>query len=97
METGHSEAVECSLVATPSLDEVRSTLKSGSGIVLVEEATGFHTPFEIAGNDEVFVSRLRFHPADTKTLLMWVVADNLRKGAATNAIQILERWEELNP
>ena len=83
----HSEAVEVDLRSNPPVEEVIQAVKSGKGIVYVE---GILTPDMAAGRDEVFVSRIRKHPMLEKTYDMWVVADNLRKGAATNAVQILE-------
>ena len=83
----HSEAVEMDLKAGASTEEVIEALKSAEGIVYVE---GLLTPGMTAGRDEVFVSRVRRHPMLKNTFDMWIVADNLRKGAATNAVQILE-------
>ncbi len=83
----HSEAVEVDLKSNPSPQEVIEAIKSGKGIVYVD---GLLTPDMAAGRDEVFVSRIRRHPVLESTYDMWVVADNLRKGAATNAVQILE-------
>ena len=59
-------------------------------MIFAEDAAAFPTPLEIAGRDEVFVGRLRVDPDRPNTFHLWVVADNLRKGAATNAVQILE-------
>ncbi len=83
----HSEAIEVDLKGKPPLEEVIEAVRSGRGIVYVE---GLLTPDMAAGRDEVFVSRIRRHPMLEGTYDMWVVADNLRKGAATNAVQILE-------
>ncbi len=83
----HSEAVEVDLKSNPSPQEVIEAIKSGKGIVYVD---GLLTPDMAAGRDEVFVSRIRRHPTLESTYDMWVVADNLRKGAATNAVQILQ-------
>jgi aspartate-semialdehyde dehydrogenase len=55
---------------------------------------GFMTPAEVAGEDAVYVSRIRKDPSAKNALVFWVVADNLRKGAATNAIQIAEVLSE---
>ncbi len=82
----HSEAVEVDLRKEATLEEVVSALKNGKGIIYRDE---FFTPMDAEGRDEVFVSRVRQHPFLKNTFDMWVVADNLRKGAATNAVQIL--------
>ena len=84
---GHSEAVGVRLGSEASLDEVAEAFEAQEGLVLAE---GPLSPAQVAGRDEVFVSRLRFSPDDHRLLLMWVVADNLRKGAATNAVQIAD-------
>ncbi len=87
----HSEAVEVDLRSNPSPQEVIEAIKSGKGIVYVD---GLLTPDMADGRDEVFVSRIRRHPTLESTYDMWVVADNLRKGAATNAVQILQLFVE---
>jgi len=89
---GHSEAVEFKVGTLISLSELVECLQSAPGVILAKIPEEFHTPLEIEGKDEVYVSRVRFHPQSDSTFLMWVVADNLRKGAATNAIQIMEQW-----
>ncbi len=88
VEVGHSEAITVILKSSPSLKDVYDVLKSFKGIYISEES--YITPLDVEGKDEVYVSRLRFHPDNSRALSAWVVADNLRKGAATNAIQILE-------
>ncbi len=55
----------------------------------------YPTPLEVAGTDATYVGRIRKDLFDSSTLSMWIVADNLRKGAATNAVQIIEKMEEL--
>jgi len=86
--TGHSEAIAVRLKRSPSLEEVKAAMAEQEGLVLSED---FVIPKEAEGKDGVFVSRLRFSPDDPRVLLMWVVADNLLKGAALNAVQIAER------
>jgi len=86
--TGHSEAIVVRLGEAPGLEEIQSAMKKQEGLVLSE---GFITPKEAEGRDEVFVSRLRLHPDDPRILLMWVVSDNVLKGAALNAVQIAEK------
>ncbi|MEO0145987.1 MAG: aspartate-semialdehyde dehydrogenase [candidate division WOR-3 bacterium] len=85
---GHSEAVAVRLKKKVSLEEIKASMGEQEGLVLSD---GFVTPKEAEGKDEVFVSRLRFSPDDPRVLLMWVVSDNLLKGAALNAVQIAER------
>ncbi len=85
---GHSEAVAVRLRKAPKLEDVKAAIAKQEGLVLSD---GFVTPKEAEGRDEVFVSRLRLSPDDPKVLLMWVVSDNVLKGAALNAVQIAER------
>ncbi len=84
---GHSEAVAARLREKVELGEIVEAIKKQEGLVLRE---GPLSPAQVAGRDEVFVSRLRLSPDDPRVLLMWVAADNLRKGAATNAVQIAD-------
>jgi aspartate-semialdehyde dehydrogenase len=89
---GHSEAVNVEFENDYSLDEVRNILSKTKGVVLTDniEKKEYPMPLYAEGKDEVFVGRLRRDESQDKTLNMWIVADNLRKGAATNAIQIGE-------
>jgi aspartate-semialdehyde dehydrogenase len=75
-----------------SVDEAREILSDAEGIVMYDEPKdgGYCTPIECAGEDGVFVSRLRLDPTVKHGLSMWIVSDNLRKGAALNAVQIAE-------
>ncbi|MEX0911872.1 MAG: aspartate-semialdehyde dehydrogenase [Gemmatimonadota bacterium] len=66
-------------------------LRSAPGVEVADSADAFPTPRDAAGRDEVFVGRVRMDPDFPRTLHLWVVSDNLRKGAATNAVQIAER------
>jgi aspartate-semialdehyde dehydrogenase len=86
---GHSESVYFEVKQPATLREIEKLLSRASGIVYSKDS--YHTPLEIAGKDGVFVSRLRPDPVNPKAFVMWVVADNLRKGAATNAVQIAEQ------
>jgi aspartate-semialdehyde dehydrogenase len=86
---GHSESVYFETRQPATLRAIERLLQRASGIVYSKDS--FHTPLEIAGQDEVFVSRLRPDPVNPKAFVMWVVADNVRKGAATNAVQIAEQ------
>jgi aspartate-semialdehyde dehydrogenase len=84
--TGHSEAVNVQTRAPIGLARVRELLEGAPGVVLEE----LPTPLRAAGRDEVFVGRLRADESHPRAFSLWVVADNLRKGAATNAVQIAE-------
>lgn len=92
VEVGHGEAVEVTLERETTRQEILEVLHGAKGIMLYPEIDGIPSPDDAAGRDDVLVGRVRMHPTDRKTVLLWVVADNLRKGAATNALQILELW-----
>lgn len=89
---GHSEAVNVEFKEDFDLAEVRSLLESAPGVIVQDDPTNFIYPMPITSHkkDEVFVGRLRRDESQANTLNMWIVADNLRKGAATNAVQIAE-------
>lgn len=89
---GHSESVNVEFAHDFDLAEVRSLLQSAPGVVLVDDPATqqYPMPMDAHEKDEVFVGRLRRDESQPNTLNMWVVSDNLRKGAATNAIQIAE-------
>jgi aspartate-semialdehyde dehydrogenase len=89
---GHSESVNVEFENEYDLDEVRKLLASAPGVVVVDDVNNLKYPMPIDAHnrDEVFVGRLRRDESQPKTLNMWIVADNLRKGAATNAVQIAE-------
>lgn len=89
---GHSEAVNVEFKEDFDLDEVRSLLESAPGVIVQDDPANFIYPMPITAHkkDEVFVGRLRRDESQANTLNMWIVADNLRKGAATNAVQIAE-------
>jgi aspartate-semialdehyde dehydrogenase len=91
VDVGHSVQAMVEIEEDLPPDEAAGALGAFAGIRYAPEATGFPTPREVAGRDEVFVGRLRQDPVLPRTLHFWVVADNLRKGAATNAVQIVER------
>lgn len=89
---GHSESINIELKTDFSIDEVRALLAKSAGIK-VQDNTDTNTypmPIYAHGKDEVFVGRIRRDESQANTLNLWVVADNLRKGAATNTIQIAE-------
>lgn len=89
---GHSEAINVEFENDFDLKEVRQILEQSEGIVVEDDVKNnvYPMPINSHNRDEVFVGRLRRDESNPKTLNMWVVADNLRKGAATNAIQIAE-------
>jgi aspartate-semialdehyde dehydrogenase len=89
---GHAEAVNVEFARAISEEQARRALRTFPGVSVVDHRAdeGYVTPAEIAGEDLVYVSRIRKDPTVTNGLTMWVVADNLRKGAATNAVQIAE-------
>lgn len=89
---GHSEAVNVQFENDFDLSEVRQILHGSSGITLQDNLDTFTYPMPLYahGKDDVFVGRLRRDESQQNTLNMWIVADNLRKGAATNTIQIAE-------
>ena len=89
---GHSEAVHVEFERPFSSDEARDVLRSAPGILIDDkrEAGGYMTPHECAGEDAVFISRLRDDPTVDSGIAFWCVSDNLRKGAALNTIQIAE-------
>jgi aspartate-semialdehyde dehydrogenase len=91
---GHSESVNVEFYEEFELEDVRQKLQAMPGIVLMDhpEQRIYPMPLSAHEKDEVFVGRLRRDESNPKTLNMWIVADNLRKGAATNAVQIAERY-----
>lgn len=90
VEVGHSLQLTVETERELPREAAASALEGFPGIVLSRGADDYPTPREFAGRDEVHVGRLRSDPDCPRTLHLWVVADNLRKGAATNAVQILE-------
>ncbi len=89
---GHSEAVNVEFEEDFDLDEVRTLLSNAPGVVVEDDVKNLKYPMPITAHrkNEVFVGRLRRDESQPNTLNMWVVADNLRKGAATNTVQIAE-------
>ncbi|WP_309089244.1 aspartate-semialdehyde dehydrogenase [Phenylobacterium sp.] len=89
---GHSEAVNVEFENPLDEDEAREILREAPGLVVIDkrDSTGYITPKEAQGEFPVYVSRIRNDPTVEHGLSMWVVADNLRKGAALNAVQIAE-------
>ncbi len=92
IRTGHSEAVYIETDKFISPEETRNVLSKSSGIILVDDPKNslYPMPKDAEGRDEVFVGRIRKDPFVKNGMWLWVVSDNLRKGAATNAVQIAE-------
>src|ERR1700754_229675 len=93
---GHSESVNIEFHEPLDEDEARDILREAPGVIVIDkrEPTGYMTPKEAQGEFSVFVSRIRKDPTVENGLNMWVVSDNLRKGAALNAVQIAELLHE---
>jgi aspartate-semialdehyde dehydrogenase len=89
---GHSESVNVEFANDFVLNEVKDLLSSSPGVIVVDDNANqlYPMPMDAHEKDEVFVGRLRRDETQTNTLNMWIVSDNLRKGAATNAVQIAE-------
>lgn len=94
---GHSESIYLELKEEVNIQEIKDLLKNSEGIIVEDEpeTNKYPTPLEVAGSDFTYVGRIRKDIFNPKALSLWVVADNLRKGAATNAIQILEKIEKI--
>ena len=93
---GHSEAVNIEFETPLDEDEARDILRNAPGVVVIDkrDETGYITPKEAQGEFGVYVSRIRNDPTIENGLNMWVVSDNLRKGAALNAVQIAQLLDE---
>jgi aspartate-semialdehyde dehydrogenase len=89
---GHAEAVNVEFTGPLTEDRARAALRKAPGIIVVDHRAdeGYVTPAEVAGEDAVYVSRIRRDPTVPHGLSLWIAADNLRKGAALNAVQIAE-------
>jgi aspartate-semialdehyde dehydrogenase len=89
---GHSEAIHIELQRPMEADEAREILRAAPGTVVLDEPRGseYPMPLQTAGQDPVYVGRIRKDPSHARGLALWVVGDNLRKGAALNAIQVFE-------
>jgi aspartate-semialdehyde dehydrogenase len=90
--TGHSESVNVEFEKDFSVDEVKNILTSASGVNVIDDTKKglYPVPLLAAGSDDSFVGRIRRDESHPRSLNMWIVSDNLRKGAATNAVQIAE-------
>ena len=89
---GHSESVYVTLKKPASVEDIRALLSAAPGVVVQDEPATrtYPMPRYVGGQDQVYVGRLRRDPNDPRSFWMWIVADNLRKGAATNALQIAQ-------
>lgn len=89
---GHSESVNVEFDKEFDMNDIRNLLENAPGVIVVDDTKNnrYPMPMDAHDKDEVFVGRLRRDETQPKTLNMWIVADNLRKGAATNAVQIAE-------
>ena len=89
---GHSEAVNVEFENDFEMEEVIALLTEMPGVIVMDNVKNniYPMPFYQQGKDEVFVGRIRRDESQANTLNMWIVSDNLRKGAATNAVQIAE-------
>jgi aspartate-semialdehyde dehydrogenase len=94
--TGHSESVNVQTRDDLSPEECREILSAAPGVVVVDDpgAGVYPLPTDVAGRDDVLVGRIRRDPSHERCLNLWVVGDNLRKGAATNAVQVAEILHE---
>jgi len=92
VKTGHSESIYIETRKPIDIEVARKAIASFPGIKVVDDVKncGYPLPVECEGRDEVFVGRIRKDPFNDKGMWLWVVSDNLRKGAATNAVQIAE-------
>ncbi len=95
---GHCAALNIEFEDDLGVSQIRSALKSFPGVLVMDkrEDGGYITPQEASGENEVFISRIRKDQTQDNTINLWLVCDNLRKGAALNAYQILERIYEEN-
>jgi aspartate-semialdehyde dehydrogenase len=87
---GHSEAINLEFHQPITVEQAREALRKAPGVVLLDDKGQVPLPLNCEGRDETFVGRVRRDPTVPHGLNLWVVADNLRKGAATNAVQIAE-------
>ena len=95
---GHSESINVELGSAYDLDELKSVLAAGKGIIMADDPANLKYPMAIdcEDHDEVYVGRVRRDDSVENGLNLWVVADNIRKGAATNAVQIAEEYIRRN-
>jgi aspartate-semialdehyde dehydrogenase len=94
--TGHSESVNVQTRERLSPERARELLEAAPGVSVLDDPAAALYPLAIdaSGKDDVFVGRIRRDPGNERALDMWIVSDNLRKGAATNAVQLAELLHE---
>lgn len=98
VKTGHSEAVYVETKKEFNLEEIKKLLQEAPGISILDDPKNnlYPMPYDCEGKDEVFVGRIRKDPAVKNGLWLWIVSDNLRKGAALNTVQIAEELVKRN-
>ena len=92
--TGHSESINLEFEKPYDLAELKEDLRNAKGVIVIDNTANneYPMPLPLAGRDEVFVGRIRRDDTVESGLNIWVVADNVRKGAATNAVQIAQEY-----
>ena len=90
---GHSESVNVEFHSEINIHDIINVLKNAPGTIVYEN-NNYPTPIDIAGKDQVFIARIRKDTSNKNAINLWIVADNLRKGAATNAVQIAEHIKD---
>jgi aspartate-semialdehyde dehydrogenase len=92
VERAHSESVQVRTESPLSLDEIRAAIEAAPGVSLLDAPRDdvYPMPLDVSGRDDVFVGRIRRHPEEASTYDLWIVGDQIRKGAALNAVQIAE-------
>ena len=97
VQVGHSESVTIETTEAIEPEDVRSILERAEGIVVEDDPASrtYPTPLDVAGRDQVFVGRIRKDLSSERGIVLWIVSDNLRKGAALNAVQIAEHAMEM--
>lgn len=98
VQIGHSEAVTIKFSQPIVYDQILQLLSNDRDIILRDERNGdrIPTPIEVSGTDKILVGRIRIHSKDPNYLSLWIVADNLRVGAATNAFRIFQKIKSIN-
>jgi aspartate-semialdehyde dehydrogenase len=89
---GHAMTVHVELMAPVALPDVHTLLQQSHGVIVMDEEQKWSSPVQSSGLDDVFVGRIRHDLDNPAALNCWIVADNVRKGAALNAVQIMQRW-----
>lgn len=98
VDFGHAVAIDAELEKDFSVAEVRQALEATDGIIVKDDPAHlvYPTPMDCKGRDEIFVGRIHRDVSQNNTIHLWCVADNIRKGAATNSVQIAEAWLQRN-